>query len=157
MRAASVRYLNPLRLLPFGGNNNNANTYDPLPGYERQNGNINGNPPPYKNNRLQGMTQRYRILRSPTRIILVIVIIAGIVGVIGNGGYQRHQRHQAEAHRHEQQPMQPPPEQTEEQQRAEKEALMEHWQPFPRYESSRLVFRFALTTFLADSMASTMV
>jgi len=129
MRAASIRYLNPLRLLS-NNNNHNVNAYDPLPGYnERQNGNVNGNPPPYKTGRLQTMTQRYRILRSPTRLILAILVIAGIVGLIGNGGYQKHQRYPGE-HRHEPGPPPPP---TREEQRLEKEALEEHWQPFPRY------------------------
>jgi len=128
MRAASVRYLNPLRFL----SSSNTNNYDPLPGYnDRPSATLNGSPPPYKTPRFQTMTQRYRILRSPTRIILAIVVLASVVGLLSNGG--RLQRFQGREEHHHNQNFEPTPTQlTPEQERLEREALVEHWQPFPR-------------------------
>jgi len=128
MRAASVRYLNPLRLLP--GNKNN---YDPLPGYnDRPSATINGSPPPYKSPRFQTMTQRYRILRSPTRIILAIVLLASVAALLSNGGrLERFQGRDDEHNRNEN--FEPTPKRlTHNQERIEREALVEHWKPFPR-------------------------
>lgn len=123
-----------------------SSAYDPLPGYERSNGNTNGNPPPYKNGRYQAMSQRYRILRSPTRIFLAIVIIAGIIGLIGNGGYHKRgyeeeNDFQEESDRHRLPQGGPPPlvhpnhnwQQSPEEDAWERDALEELWQPFPRY------------------------
>jgi len=108
MRAASIRYLNPFRLV------SRSTSYEILPAHERQNGSAagNGTPPSYQQKPRflppPAVTSRFRVCRSPFRIAIGAIILILVLALVGGGGYQHHRKKvQAEQH-HEQHHEEPP-------------------------------------------------
>ena len=82
MRAASLRSLNPLRLLPSASG---SASYEKLPGgYDPS---LNGAPPKGRYPSNTGLTQRLRWSKVPLRIAAAAIMLILFLGFLGGGHY----------------------------------------------------------------------
>lgn len=118
MRAASIRYLNPLQLL-----SRNSTSYESLPGYDFGGNGTPSSPGPSKKKARFLSTgpgnQRFRWAKTLMRIAAVVLALILIFGVFGGSRYKRKREDRIDEDRS-----------------AEEHANTRYWEVFPRFASS---------------------